>query len=95
MKGDPVYALEVWAASTKYFIECFVRYWRDQQSSENFPDELPLGDWDEQFDLFMESEAGKAECEQIDLCREMVVGMSDVERQQLIRLAKRLGVDTQ
>lgn len=37
----------------------FKAYWRAKQSRENFPAKLFLGEWDEQFQIFLDAERNK------------------------------------
>jgi hypothetical protein len=52
---DGTMTLDEWAKQEKEHIERFVAWWKIEQTSEvgshkeMFPDEMPPGDWDEQF----------------------------------------------
>lgn len=41
--------LEQWAKEEKEHIERFLAWWKEHDGEEGFPNELPPGEWDEQF----------------------------------------------
>jgi len=49
-----VHTLDEFLSMTREKLDTFERFWREQVATgnDNFPVYLPLGDWDEQFDIF-------------------------------------------
>jgi hypothetical protein len=60
MAKNETYSLEDWKQKTISEMERFIKHWKEMSEvdKESFPDELTLGEWDEQFQ-FCSSEALK------------------------------------
>ena len=47
--------IEEWVAEEKQNLEKFLQFWRGQQAGENaefYPEDMPPGEWDEQYRLW-------------------------------------------